>query len=178
MMRAIIAAFCLSSLIACAADKTAQARGDSSSVQSGTPQGDEAVRLVHEYVERDSRGERLEGPAPWFHSVVTWPDDPGYDSYTVITGFEINPGAASSDTAHVRVQYHTVGWIAAGDSLHSRFTPRDTLEVQDFVLLRRGQRWAISAPQIDQHVLLDSALAKSLLAAVDRRKLQGLRQKP
>jgi hypothetical protein len=157
MMRAIAVAFCVSSLIACAVEKTPQAHGDSSSVQSGNAQGEGAIRLVREYVERDSRGERLEGPAPWFHSVVTWPDDPGYDSYTVITGFEITPGATSSDTAHVRVQYHTVGWLTAGDSLQPRFTPRDTLEVQDFVLLRSGQKWAISA--------------------VDRRKLEGLHQK-
>jgi hypothetical protein len=93
----------------------------------------------------------------------------------VITGFEIVPGAPTSDTAHVRVQYHTVGWLTAGDSLHARFTPHDTLEVQPFTLLRRGQGWAISAPQIDQHVLVDSALTKSSLGAEDRRKLDALR---
>ncbi len=139
----------------------------------GRPNG--ALSLVREYVQRDSRGERL-GPSPWFTTVVTWPDDPGYDSYTAITGFELTPHSTGlNDSAQVRVTYHTAGWILAGDSTQVRFMPHDSLETQIFSVIRAGGLWRIASPQIGQHVLVEAALTASSLGSEDRKKLLATR---
>lgn len=130
------------------------------------------VQLVREYVTRDSRGERL-GANPWFRSVVDWPDEPGYDEFTVITGFDIRPLVVTTDTARVRVTYHRAGRIETGES-SARFVADDSLEVETFVVARTGEGWRIVEPQINQHILAKSVLAAVALGDQDRATLAAL----
>ena len=136
-----------------------------------------ALQLVREYVERDSRGERLKSNA-WFNKVVAWPEDPGYDSYTVITGFLVEPIDRQGDTARVRVSYNVAGEMRAGGKNDARFSRHDTLQAVVFRIGKYPDGLSIMEPQIEQHVLVDSALTKSSLGADDRRKLEGLRGAP
>jgi hypothetical protein len=130
------------------------------------------VQLVREYVTRDGRGERL-GANPWFRSVVDWPDEPGYDEFTVITGFDIRPLAIGADTARVRVTYNRAGRIETGET-SARFVSEPGLEEQTFVLARTDGRWRIVEPQINQHVFAKSVLTAVRLSNEDRAKLAAL----
>ena len=133
------------------------------------------VRLVREYVERDARGDRLETNA-WFDSVVTWPQDPGYDSYAVITRFGLSVLGEARDTTRVEVQYDVAGIMKAGGPADTRFAPRQRTEVDTFVVERAPDGWRISSPQIHQHVLAAAALQRSALGKEDRDRLTELRR--
>jgi hypothetical protein len=151
-----------------AAQRSSATVKDSTVDSSSTP-----TQLVTEYVTRDSRGDRL-GSNPWFLKVVTWPDDPGYDSYTLITGFDVSPVALGPDTARIRVTYRTAAWITAGDATRPRVIPHDSAESQLFTVVRKGGRWLIDSPQLDQHVLPAAALSHSQFDTHEQQQLEAL----
>jgi hypothetical protein len=135
---------------------------------------DSAAALVQQYVERDARGERL-ATAPWFLSVVAWPEDPAFDSYTVITGFTVGEHTGTLDSVFVPVDLHRVGWIQTTGPTSVRFLPSDSTEHHEFRLGRLGGRWIIVAPRLEPHVLADTVLLRAPLSAEDRVILQALR---
>jgi hypothetical protein len=119
------------------------------------------VGLVRQYVKRDGAGERL-GPAPWFEEVVTWPQDPAYDSATVIRQYTVQPPPTiHGSPAKIEVRYEVIGWIVPGKE-HLGFIPGDKIEVFTFVVVRDDVGWRIQEPQIDQHVLAEVAAARKL----------------
>jgi hypothetical protein len=145
---------------------------DNSAAGSQDP-GSAPLTVVQEYVSRDAQGERLRSNA-WFMSVVTWPDDPGYDSHTAIRSYTVSPAQVTGDSAVVQVEYRVLAWIVAGDTNSTRVMPHDSLETQRFRLVRTDGKWLIAGPQIDQHVLLDRARQLSLFGAADRARLDSI----
>jgi len=139
-----------------------------------TTESHSPLELVREYVERDSRGERLR-TAPWFLSVVTWLEDPAFDSYTVIAGFQVGQLAQTGDSATVAVTYQRLGWIQTTGRNTVRFVPSDTVERYDFRLSMSTGRWLITQPRLEPHVLVDTVLAAPPLGAADRDTLQARR---
>ena len=131
--------------------------------------------LVRQYVKRDANGERLE-ENPWFQEVVTWPMEPGYDSYTVIRQYTVERTTVHGSPARIPVRYEVLGWVVPGAE-RSGFLPDPRIELVEFVVVRDDQGWRIGEPQMDQHVLAsvvasdrwvspdDAALIRDLAAA-------------
>jgi hypothetical protein len=134
-----------------------------------------AIQLVKEYVERDAKGERLQ-TNPWFLDVVAWPDEPGYDSYTVISGYVATPLSADSSTARVRVDYRRAGYVRTTGARSVEFEQSIATESHVFTVALSDNGWRITAPQIEQHVLVETALSLSPLNEGDKDRLSKLRR--
>jgi len=106
----------------------------------------------------------------WFDSVVGWREEPGYDTYTVIAGYQTFPSQVVGDTASVKVQFNVLGWVKTG----TYFTATPTVQSVTFVLVRRPNGWVITSPQMNQHVLAQVALRDSSLSGPGRRVLDSL----
>jgi hypothetical protein len=131
------------------------------------------VGLVRQYVKRDANGERME-PNPWFDSVVTWPQDPGYDSHTVIRAFTVVPPAnIAGSPAKIVVRYDVIGWVVA-----SGFIPEEKIEGFVFEVALTDEGWRIQAPQIDQHILPEVAAAIAFLTPEDATHIRELAAQP
>jgi hypothetical protein len=131
------------------------------------------VGLVRQYVKRDANGERME-PNPWFQGSVTWPDEPGYDSHTVIRAFTVVPPKnIAGSSAKIAVRYDVMGWIVA-----SGFIPQEKVEAFEFEVAQTAEGWRIQAPQIDQHILPEIAAAVSILAPEDAARIRELAAQP
>jgi hypothetical protein len=130
--------------------------------------------LVREYVRRDAGGERM-GPSPWFGSVVVWPDDPGYDSHTVIRKYEVErPATMGGSPVKIMVRYEVIGWI-----MSSGFLPQEKNEEFEFVVIRTEEGvWLIQSPQIEQHILPDPAAGVRHLSAEDAARIRELATAP
>lgn len=135
-----------------------------------TPTTIDPMGLVRQYVKRDADGERL-GPNPWFESVVTWPQDPGYDSHTVIRSYKVEvPKNMGGSPVKILVKYDAIGWIVS-----SGFVPQENLEAFDFVVVRTEDAgWQIDEPQIDQHVLFEVAASLKSLSPEDSALIREL----
>ena len=131
------------------------------------------VGLVRQYVKRDANGERME-TNPWFQGAVTWPDDPGYDSHTVIRAFTVvPPKTVAGSPARIKVSYDVIGWVVA-----SGFIPQEKVEAFEFEVALTDEGWRIQAPQIDQHILPEIAAAISFLAPEDAAHIRELAAQP
>jgi hypothetical protein len=134
------------------------------------PAAIDPVGIVRQYVKRDADGERL-GPNPWFESIVTWPQDPGYDSHTVIRSYKVEPPKSiAGSPARILVRYDVLGWIVS-----TGFIPQDKQEAFEFVVVRTDDKgWLIDAPQIDQHILPEVAAAVKFLAPEESARIREL----
>ena len=131
------------------------------------------VSLVRQYVKRDAGGERME-PNAWFQSVVTWPDEPGYDSHTVIRAFTVVPPKnIAGSPAKIAVRYDVMGWIVS-----SGFIPQEKIEVFEFEVAQTDEGWRIQAPQIDQHILPEIAATMALLTPEDAARIREFAAQP
>jgi hypothetical protein len=162
-----------------AVQPTTVASGSAASVMRDTSA---AVRLVEEYVRRDATGERLAN-SEWFNSVLSEVDeDAGYDSFTAIRSYRVEPAGMIGDTTRVRAQYSVVGTmrqVIEGDRTTGMgLTPHDTSEVVIFPVVRTSGGLKIVSPQIDQHVLAGEILSRKSLPPLDaatRTRLAAIR---
>jgi hypothetical protein len=132
--------------------------------------------LLEEYVARDARGERLQSNA-WFLNVVVWPDEPAYDVYAVITGFQIAPLHADSSTARVQVTYERAGFLRPADASTMEFHADSAVETTVFTLALTDNGWRIVAPQQPQHVLASAIPSQTMLNDGDRQRLKSLAER-
>lgn len=97
--------------------------------------------VVRRYCNLDEQGARLSSER-WKETaaLVTWPDEPGWDEVTVITGFRIASVKTTGDQSTVTVAYDVVGVNGK--------TMRETVP---FKLTRINKRWQITEPQIQPH---------------------------
>src|SRR6266704_2966850 len=106
------------------------------------------IRLVREYVSRDANGERIRRNT-WFFNVVTWSEEPGWDSYIVVRGFQISPVRADSSTARVTVTYRVAGYVRTTGRTTAAFVDDTATETRIFTVALTDNGWRIVAPQID-----------------------------
>ena len=148
---------------------------------SGSNESADALRLVQEYARRDAAGERLR-TSDWFNDAITEPDqEPGYDSFTAIRSYTVTPAARVGDTVKISVVYDVIGsmqQVVDHDTTTGfRLDRHDTTETVIFPVVRSPSgRPKIVSPQIDQHVLAATILAKQTLppiAPADRRILEN-----
>jgi hypothetical protein len=133
------------------------------------------VGLVKEYVKRDANGERLQAE-PWFQQVVTWPEEPGYDSYTVIRSYSVERPTIQGSPAKILVRYDVIGWVQWQDG-EQVFLDQEMSQAITFVVVRDDNGWRIDGPQFGQRVLAEIAAACQALSAEDTAHIRELASK-
>lgn len=110
--------------------------------------------VVKAFCDLDAAGKRLSGPmTEEEHSYVTWPDEPGWDSVVVISGYRITNLKETSDATEVTVEYQ-----ALGKCCYSYVKlKKDEKVVYKVIKTERG--WKIQSPDFMQpHVLQEQLL--------------------
>lgn len=131
------------------------------------------VGLVRQYVKRDANGERLQSN-PWFQDATTWPDEPAYDSFSVIRSYTVVPPATiAGSPAKITVRYDRIGW-AIPEVGQLRFIAQWLPQVVVFVVVRTDEGWRIESPQIAQRVLAEVAAATGFFTAEDAARMRAL----
>ena len=112
--------------------------------------------VVESYCKSDFDGDQFLGEH-WdrFVQYATWPDAPGWDSATVVSGYTVTPVWKGSRTARVKVVYHVVGTLDGEDA-----KAREAAETHVYKLVRRGGRWKVEAPQLRPHVSPGTAITR------------------
>ena len=114
--------------------------------------------VVRQYCELDMEGARLSSQNPHVakvFSLVTWSEEPGWDSATVIRGFEVVGVRAGRQTSAVTVRYEVLGEMSGVSVATSRRIP----ELVTFVVRRSETGWKIDRPLIRPHISADAAIA-------------------
>ena len=132
-----------------------------------------ALRIVQTYLQRDARELEFHS-SPEFGEWIAWPQDPGYDRKTVVSGFSIGTPRWVGDTIHVPVCYDVLGVLWSGGQKDKRFEPGDTVYTVDFVLMKLDAKWQLARPQLEPHVL--PATIDSVVSAIDRGAVDSVRR--
>lgn len=126
----------------------------------------DALKTLNRYLSLDRTGARLDQKRYGDMMVlVTWPEEPGWDSFVVISGSTIGRPQLTNGKIASRVRY-TVEGIMEGDTFH----PIRTLDAEmasrfaigqpaEFVLTRDSGGWKIESPQLPPHVGFDATRA-------------------
>jgi hypothetical protein len=119
----------------------------------GTPQG-----LLHDYLEGDFEGERLER-ATWptkYKNMVSWENEPLWDTCYIINRYVIQSGNTTLQRAQAAVTYETMGEM----SLESyEYRPSPSRQTVPFTLELSKTGWRISYPMLKPHVSPEAAIA-------------------
>ena len=130
-------------------------------------------QLVSEYLRRDAAGD-FTSSSEWDASSKTCPGhEPGWDTGTLITGYNIHRLVQGPDTARYLVTYDVYSPLNQ-DSVGFVLRPSPRQEVDTFVVLRTTYGWRIDSPVIDPHLLPQAALARLRFSESDKRILRGL----
>jgi hypothetical protein len=120
--------------------------GRAAAASDAYPAAPDAV--VRAYCEADFKG--MQTASETWHQLAqyaVWPDAPGWDTFTIVSGYTVSPARQTSRSAKVRVVYDVLG-VLEGEV--ARRTPeRPTVF---YSLVRRSGRWKIASPQLDPHV--------------------------
>jgi hypothetical protein len=154
---------------------SAEARTTAAEPSASRAETDGAVALVREYVARDARGERMTDDG-WWRTMVTWPEEPGWDMTTVVRAWETRLLARAGDTARVEVRYAAAGILEPVDKRRWRFVAADSAEVRVFTVVATPSGWRIDDPQMEPHVSRDAALRAyaPVLSPEDAERLRAV----
>jgi hypothetical protein len=116
------------------------------------PASPEAV--VRAYCESDYKGDQTASETwPKLAQYAVWPDAPGWDTFTIVTGYTVSRGRHTARSATVRVVYDVLGVLEGEEA---RRTPERPTVL--YRLVRRGGRWKVASPQLEPHVSTNVAL--------------------
>lgn len=106
--------------------------------------------VVEAYCAADFAGDQTASET-WtrFARYAVWPDAPGWDTFTIVSGYTVEPRGRTS----VRVVYHVLGALEGEEAREER---RD--KTVEYTLVRRGGRWKVASPQLEPHVSPEVAL--------------------
>lgn len=126
-------------------------------------------QLTMEYLKRDANGEFLRS-SPWNSSAMLHPIQPGWDSATLISGYEIDNVQIDSSQAIFDVTYNVIARITQNSKgPYLIFDPEK--KTTRFELKQTPWGWRIAQPNQHPHILPQAIMPR--LPAEDREKLQG-----
>ncbi|MDE2466258.1 MAG: hypothetical protein KGO02_21470 [Alphaproteobacteria bacterium] len=131
--------------------------------------------VMSEYCALDAKGARLSSQNPLLNtmfSLVTWPEEPGWDSVHVIKKFAILGSHSKPTSATVTVGYAVLGQLS--DLAFSRSSTRH--QVVTFVLIKSGNEWRIQRPMIEPHISVEAAMASLRSLLIDEKDAQRREQ--
>lgn len=115
----------------------------------GEPVPDDPEAAVREYCRLDFLGMRLSTASALRFRIPergSWPDEPGWDDMTVVSGYHVSPARISGTTARV-----TVRWDVLSPTV-GPFVPAPTVEEVELELVWADDAWRIRGPLVDPHV--------------------------
>ncbi len=113
--------------------------------------------VVQQYCNLDMAGARLSSQNPYndaIFALVAWPDEPGWDSATIVSACRIQRVQTAQRRSKVTAQYTVLGTISGLNEVRSE----NHAEVVTFVLAKSNGIWKISRPLIRPHVSVDAAV--------------------
>ena len=138
-----------------------------------TPEG-----VVRAYLEADLRGAGTSSETfPSLRQYAVWPDAPGWDTFTIVSGYRTAAIGRNTRRATVRATYDVLGVLEGEEA---KETPKE--QVVEYVLVRRSGRWKIASPQLEPHVSTDVAmklidgLANNKFVTADPEKIRLSRE--
>jgi hypothetical protein len=114
--------------------------------------------VVQDYCKLDQAGARLSSQDPnnqKIFALVSWLEEPGWDSVVVIKSCEIFPSKWGQPTSRVALRYVLLGEMT-GTNI-TAYRPHD--EFVTFVLDKSGDTWKIKRPLIPPHISVETAIA-------------------
>ena len=104
--------------------------------------------VVRAYCEADFGGAQTASET-WqkLAQYAVWPDAPGWDTFTIVSGYTVSRMRHTTRSARARVVYDVLG-VLEGEV--ARRTPERPTVI--YSLVRRSGRWKIASPQLDPHV--------------------------
>lgn len=139
------------------------------------PQGPEdypatPIEVVRQYCDFDLKTGRIStanfGKLP---PLVTWDEEPGWDTVTVVSGFKILSSKQSQHRAVV-----TVRWDVLGHAEAENVTKERTPEIVEYKLKLVKGLWKIESPIVQPHVSLPTLRAFVLSQFKKEPKRQAL----
>jgi hypothetical protein len=85
--------------------------------------------------------------------LVSWEEEPGWDSLVVTKAFQVKPSSASTSVATVTVEYTEYGTLDG-----NRYQSKPKTESVAFSLEKKRGVWKITAPVVPPHVSPSSAI--------------------
>lgn len=106
--------------------------------------------VVEAYCKADFDGMQTDSDT-WrsFAQYATWPDAPGWDGFTIVSGYTVSPAGP----ARVKVIYAVLG-VLEGEEARAAPRPKEVV----YTLVRRGGRWRVDDPQLEPHVSPEVAM--------------------
>lgn len=114
--------------------------------------------VVQEYCRLDFGGARLSSQNPNLDKIfalVTWPDEPGWDSAVVVKKYTVVRTVPGHLTSSVTVRYSVLGEMNGVEVVAS---PKHR-EFVTFVLSKTGKPWKIKRPVIPPHISVHAAIS-------------------
>ena len=104
--------------------------------------------VVETFCQLDAGGQRIK-PDGWrkVKSLVAWPDEPGWDSATIISNYSIVKTDTADNQSIVTVKYFVLG---STDTIE--YVKSSRVEIVKFELSLENKDWRIVRPQIPPHV--------------------------
>jgi hypothetical protein len=103
------------------------------------------VTVVEEFCKRDLNGARLQQQTR-MNQLVSWEEEPGWDSLAVTKGFRVKTSSGSAGLATVTVEYREYGTLDG-----NRYQSKPKTELVVFSLAKKRGVWKITAPMIPPH---------------------------
>lgn len=119
---------------------------------AGTPPA-----YLHEYVQGDFAGQRLEG-ANWvtYKERVIWPVEPSWEKADVVRSFRMQSGPTTRREATIEVTYDVLGEL----NLHTfTYKPAPERQIVPYLMVPRQDRYRIGTPMVRPHVGAEAAIA-------------------
>ncbi len=113
--------------------------------------------VVQQYCDLDMKGARLSSQNPYndaIFALVAWPDEPGWDSATIVASCKVQRVQIGELKSEVSMQYTVLGTMSGPSVVRAVNHP----EVVTFVLEKSQGEWKITRPMIRPHVSVDAAV--------------------
>lgn len=113
--------------------------------------------VVQQYCDLDMKGARLSSQNPYndaIFALVAWPDEPGWDSATIVAGCKVQRAQIGELKSEVSMQYTVLGTMSGPGVVRAV----NHTKVVTFVLEESQGEWKITRPMIRPHVSVDAAV--------------------
>ena len=128
--------------------------------------------LLAEFLRRDTAGDFTSSNS-WAAAAAICPGhEAGWDTYTIVTGYELLPLPGTADTMKYEITYHVYA-EAVDDSLHE-LKRIQRPEVDTVAVIRTPFGWRIDSPDIPPHISPSATLRIMQIRTNDRAALRQL----
>lgn len=146
------------------ATSTAFAQG-AASTRAMYPQSPQMV--VEAYCQQDLDGGQTSSDT-WNNvaQFTVWPDAPGWDTFTIVSGYTVGPVRQYRNSAKIHVTYTVLG-VLEGETAKAESRTKTVV----YTVVKRGGKWKVAKPQLEPHV--SPAVAMRILDGLEHSEYVG-----